>query len=236
MLINFDSKNVQYVNKSHYSDINSDALSPRDIFDQTIDLNNFTLHGQIGVFENAIPKEMCKYIINNVDNNGAWAKATTVGESMNQVSAANSPRQNDIAWITGRPYFGRLDGFINMALKKTINEYTMRMSGLNLAACGITQDEGYTVLRYSGGGYYHKHIDYSSQKGADGETQTIRVISSLVYLNDNYEGGEIDFPHQDFRLKPKAGTIIFFPSIFTHPHASLNISSGTKYSLVTWWK
>jgi predicted 2-oxoglutarate/Fe(II)-dependent dioxygenase YbiX len=57
-------------------------------------------------------------------------------------------------------------------------------------------------------------------------------VSAVVYLNDDYDGGEIEFPRHNLTLKPKAGDIILFPSNFVYEHASLNISSGTKYSVV----
>jgi hypothetical protein len=235
MLINFDSKNIAYGPRSNFALINSDIFEPRNMFDQTLNLNDFRLEGQIGIFEGAISPEMCKYIINTVDVNGRWEKAITVGEGQGTVARENSPRQNDIAWISGVPFFQDLDGYIHQAMKKTINMYLDKISGLSVGTAGITQDEGYSLLRYRESGYYHQHIDYSSISTKE-SAGTIRVVSSLIYLNDDYEGGEIFFERQGLKLKPKAGTIVFFPSIFTHPHASLEIKKGTKYSMVTWWK
>lgn len=33
--------------------------------------------------------------------------------------------------------------------------------------------------------------------------------SGLLYLNDDYEGGLLEFPQEDFSIKPKPGTFIF---------------------------
>jgi len=34
-------------------------------------------------------------------------------------------------------------------------------------------------------------------------------VSSLFYINEEYEGGELNFPDQDLLIKPKKGTFIF---------------------------
>lgn len=37
-------------------------------------------------------------------------------------------------------------------------------------------------------------------------------ISVVLYLNDNYDGGELEFPGHDAIIKPSAGSIVVFPS------------------------
>jgi hypothetical protein len=54
-----------------------------------------------------------------------------------------------------------------------------------------------------------------------------------MYLNDEYEGGELWFPYLDITFKPSYGDIVFFPSTYIYAHASKPVSSGTKYSAVT---
>lgn len=41
-------------------------------------------------------------------------------------------------------------------------------------------------------------------------------VACLMYLNDEYEGGEINFPEHDIMIKPKPGTIVFFPCHYVH--------------------
>lgn len=57
-----------------------------------------------------------------------------------------------------------------------------------------------------------------------------RGITSLLYLNDDYEGGEIEFPNQNLTLKPKAGMLVVFPSNRNFPHRVLPIISGKRHS------
>lgn len=59
-------------------------------------------------------------------------------------------------------------------------------------------------------------------------------ISFVYYLNDDYEGGEIEF--QDYigkPYKPEAGDLVIFPSAPTYLHRVLPITSGTKYACIS---
>jgi len=35
--------------------------------------------------------------------------------------------------------------------------------------------------------------------------------ASIIYLNDNYNGGEFYFVHKEFQIKPKPGSLLIFP-------------------------
>jgi predicted 2-oxoglutarate/Fe(II)-dependent dioxygenase YbiX len=54
-----------------------------------------------------------------------------------------------------------------------------------------------------------------------------------MYLNDDYEGGELWFPYLDLTFKAEAGDIVLFPSTYIFAHAAKPVISGTKYSAVT---
>jgi Rps23 Pro-64 3,4-dihydroxylase Tpa1-like proline 4-hydroxylase len=92
----------------------------------------------------------------------------------------------------------------------------------------IKTAEGYSLLRYKPGEKYNLHYD--------GGTETSRAISVLIYLNDDYVGGEIEFPNFDIKIKPKAGTLVLFPSNYAYSHIAHEVVSGTKYVIVTWLK
>jgi hypothetical protein len=59
--------------------------------------------------------------------------------------------------------------------------------------------------------------------------------SGLLYLNDDYEGGELYFPLQDFEYKPKAGTFIFFEGNQEVPHEVNLVKSGTRYNIISFY-
>lgn len=61
------------------------------------------------------------------------------------------------------------------------------------------------------------------------------LISGAIKLNEGYEGGLLNFPRQNTdNSSLNVGDGVFWPAQVTHPHESLGLKSGTKYSLVLW--
>jgi hypothetical protein len=88
----------------------------------------------------------------------------------------------------------------------------------------------FNIKKYSPGADMGPHID------SDDPTDIKHpVISGVMYLNDNYEGGEIHFPNQNVTIKPKAGSIIIFPSTDPYVHHPKKINSGNKYMVPLFW-
>lgn len=86
--------------------------------------------------------------------------------------------------------------------------------------------EGFNLLKYKGGQEYTAHYDGSTSSG--------RSISPILYLNDDYEGGELEFVNFNLKIKPKAGTLYLFPSNYPYRHIAHPVTNGTKYAIVTW--
>lgn len=234
-LINFDSKMVNFT-PSDSGLVKSDCMFQLSPYDRPINTHDCEQFGEaITFYHNALDKQMCDHIIRQCYITEQWRKAITTGEAAGTMDAANSPRQNDTCNITGNEKLKDIDMYIHRVLSTTLSDYLKRLGVEGPFDAGLTQDEGYAVLRYRSGGYYKRHIDYSSHSGPN-HNPIIRAVTSLIYLNDDYEGGEVYFNRQEVKIKPTAGGIIFFPSIYTHPHTSMDIKSGTKYCIVTWWK
>jgi hypothetical protein len=84
--------------------------------------------------------------------------------------------------------------------------------------------EAFNFVKYLPGKYFKIHGDHGPYYAC--------TVSAVVYLNDDYEGGEIEFTRQGLVVKPEAGDILLFPSNFVYEHASLEVFSGIKYSVV----
>lgn len=105
-------------------------------------------------------------------------------------------------------------------LKMCIDDYS-RYWGIN-----VNFYEIFNFVKYEGEGkHFRIHAD-------DGPAYKC-TVSAVIYLNDDYEGGEIYFPRLDkLEVKPGYGDIAIFPSNYMYEHASLPIKSGTKYCVV----
>jgi hypothetical protein len=55
------------------------------------------------------------------------------------------------------------------------------------------------------------------------------VLSAVLYLNNNYSGGEIEFAKQGITISSEPGSLILFPSVPPYYHRPLPVTSGTKY-------
>jgi PKHD-type hydroxylase len=89
---------------------------------------------------------------------------------------------------------------------------------------------------YSVGDYYDWHMDLIP--GGKNQPFT-RKLSLSVVLSDplEYEGGELEVNRYaddscEIALKPKQGTVVFFPSFIQH--RVTKVTKGSRYSLVIW--
>lgn len=89
-----------------------------------------------------------------------------------------------------------------------------------------SEEFGDGILKYVDSGHLPAHHDHGVSS---------RVLSTVIYLNDNYDGGEIEFQQSGVRIKPEAGSIIFFPSNFLYIHEVMPVSNGIRYAIPHWY-
>lgn len=89
-------------------------------------------------------------------------------------------------------------------------------------------------LRYDVDEHYDVHND--SESWVNGRLQRVveRDISVLLYLNDDYEGGQIEFTKLGLTLKPKSGMLLAFPSYLEFEHKVHPVTKGVRYTIVSW--
>ena len=110
----------------------------------------------------------------------------------------------------------------------------------------IKAAESMQITRYKKGGFYTLHHDgygdhlsaYKNPTNAfmDGH---VRKLSMSVMLNDNFDGGALEFASYSKEkcnitpIEAEAGSVIVFPSAMEHRVAP--ITKGVRYSLVAWF-
>jgi hypothetical protein len=82
------------------------------------------------------------------------------------------------------------------------------------------------LLRYGPKQKFHDHID-------DHPFFT-RRISLTFYLNEEYEGGDVEFPRFNLKFKAKKNQLLMFPSNFVYNHEVHPVTSGVRYVIVQW--
>lgn len=93
---------------------------------------------------------------------------------------------------------------------------------------GPRSREALRITKFTGPGeFFGSHSDDSFA--------TPRTASMVFYLNDDYEGGELEFIHFGVKIKPKAGQLFMFPSGYSYEHKVHPILSGTRTTMVSFF-
>jgi predicted 2-oxoglutarate/Fe(II)-dependent dioxygenase YbiX len=188
-----------------------------------------TICGCVEIFKNLWPNpeetiKMANESCSGHDASAYWERAGTIGRGVEQ-----RHRTNKILAITNHaknnnvPALQNIHNQFNLMLLATTIPYSIRH--------GLEENlwhEHYYMLRYDKNEEYKPHYDSSTAVG--------RVISAICYLNDDYEGGELEFVNFGVKIKPERGTLILFPSNFAYRHIAHPVNKGSKYALVTWIK
>jgi predicted 2-oxoglutarate/Fe(II)-dependent dioxygenase YbiX len=183
----------------------------------------------IHLYKNAITKEDCKNIINSLENEISlnipgiqWSGAQVNGD--NNVDEVRNcvdlkfKKENLGKHLPQNKTLEEIHTKVENALDKCLNHYE------SLWHLKMYYKEAFNFVKYLPGKYFKIHGDHGPYYAC--------TISAVVYLNDDYEGGEIEFVRQGLKIKPNAGDIVIFPSNFVYEHASCEVFSGIKYSVV----
>ena len=121
-----------------------------------------------------------------------------------------------------------------MAESPAIHALNVRLAWAS--GTSVEQGEPLQVLRYRPGQEYRPHID------AIAEVDNQRILTFLVYLNDDYVGGETEFVASGLKVKGKKGDGLLFQNADpttglpapTAKHAGLPVNFGEKYLASRW--
>jgi len=92
----------------------------------------------------------------------------------------------------------------------------------------------YSIIAYLDGDELPEHYDGDGSVPAPNRNPK-REISSILYLNEDFGGGEISFPNQGIKLKPKSGMLIIFPATKEFAHSVSKVDFGCRYTIPQFW-
>lgn len=120
--------------------------------------------------------------------------------------------------------------FIYTQLETAILEAAKYYEQATNTSVGVPQQ--LSISKYFEGASMGPHVDWDED-----HARLEPIVSAVMYLNDDYEGGELHFKEQLVTIKPEAGSIVIFPSVEPFYHQSKEIISGSKYmSPIFWYK
>jgi hypothetical protein len=189
------------------------------------------------VYSDVIPDSTKLYIDIEegiVSSKMEWSAASVKEGSETTVNTKTRDTQ-----AIGVPYFDEIQDILsvsNMSELFSINLSNMFFENFNpiekdyMSFYGIFSEwhDSYGILKYGQGQQFTNHID--------DHPSYHRRVSTVYYLNDNYTGGEINFPRFNITFKPKANQMIVFPSTYVYNHSVSPVTEGERYAVVSWLK
>ena len=84
------------------------------------------------------------------------------------------------------------------------------------------------------GAFASDHADNAELDGTLNAWQENKMVT-IIYLNDNYEGGELTFSEHGLSIAPKKGTMMAFDVGFGNIHGVNEILSGERWTMLLSW-
>jgi predicted 2-oxoglutarate/Fe(II)-dependent dioxygenase YbiX len=182
------------------------------------------LSNYIKVYDDIIPEDVCDRIISEYGETDEWL-ASKVGNDVLDRSVRNvesipisMPESLHRNWDTRY----NIDKLVWEAAGRSISAYNA-----DFPLCKIEEDCGYMLLKYEEGQFYKEHTDSYKQHP--------RAVTAIFGLNNDYSGGEFGFFQGSVKYSIKKGSVLMFPSNFMYPHEVLEVTQGTRFSIVTWF-
>jgi hypothetical protein len=96
------------------------------------------------------------------------------------------------------------------------------------------------ISYYKKGMYLGPHSDVSSDyiygiPEPANQLALKNVLGSIVYVTDDFIGGEHHFDYLDITYKPKKGDILMFPSNYMAAHRIFPVEQGDRYAYLGWY-
>jgi predicted 2-oxoglutarate/Fe(II)-dependent dioxygenase YbiX len=131
----------------------------------------------------------------------------------------------------------RLNSILHAAYKRLTKDYSEK-TGVVLKI-PVFPNDGCTVKSQITGQSHEVHTD-----GGDDDYGMNRILySSVICLNDDYEGGHTQFhltgtmdkPNIDIDIKLKAGQALIFNADLNY-HGVTEVTAGSRFSLIQFWR
>lgn len=167
--------------------------------------------------DNFINKDQCAYIVNSVSKIKIWESG---GNDFWDNRCLNISTISDL-----------LDPECSFIIINAIKNLQ------NVIKSHYKVDEIYPdliqVVRWFPGMSQPPHADDMTDTDITGFEH--RVFGSIIYLNDNYSGGETYYPKYNYSVTPKAGKLAIHPGDPDHLHGVTTIENNIRYTLASFW-
>ena len=184
--------------------------------------NALTRSDYIEVYHNKLSSKACDSIISFFNQNALW-NPSTFSNNKENTGKVSKVDMNEY-WITDKDQYYDV---LKKTFRSAVDEYIKVHTRITPTA--------YTAFRmnhYAEGGFMRNHVDniYRSH----GQQYGYPHLTSLLFLNDNYKGGDFMMLDDSYKPEIKKGSVIVFPSNFMYDHEVKKVTEGNRYTIMTW--
>ena len=175
--------------------------------------SNQQISDYIYYYPKVLDSNICNNLINYFDKNAKWTKSTFSTAYVNLWTSKVSMMEY---WIGYKDLYYQ---DLKKAFEGSVNDYISVHQKIKVQA--------YTDFRincYGQGGFMKEHIDNIHY--SHGQKQGYPHLTSLIFLNDDYDGGEFYLCGEP--LEKKVGSAVVFPSNFMYPHEVKKVTNGKR--------
>lgn len=178
----------------------------------------------IGVYPKAAPDDYCDRMI---ERHNLLLETASVKADDGSITNGGTSNRKDCSFYyerDARDLSEETNQILDRALKLYLNDHP-----------ALDMQEFYSNVvkvqrTFPKGGFHRWHCEKGSN---DNRT---RVLVWMIYLNDCVEGeGTTEFIEQGIKLQPSKGTVVFWPSDWTHTHRGNPVYSNDKYIATGWY-
>lgn len=166
----------------------------------------------IDVNDNFITAEHCQYIIRYAEEQTHFGRSKVDGMQLSSGRTSSSITLHD-----------REDPVLQVLYQRVANWLGVLQENIETLQC----------VRYSEGQQFKPHYDVNAHNRP--------LHTLLLYLNDDFDGGETFFPELNVKIKPAQGRVLHFLNcdeadqvLLQAIHAGLPVQRGVKYACNIW--
>jgi predicted 2-oxoglutarate/Fe(II)-dependent dioxygenase YbiX len=154
-----------------------------------------------------------------------------VGGGAVESKVVETMRKSSTIETSVEPFLHNLLLELNEAIKEKIEA---------VYSCDATGFYPPKLIEHKEGEYYRYHNDAQVLEQRDGMSCWVKTlnrdISAVLYINDEFEGGNLHFPLKETIITPKKGMLVTFPSGHEYRHCVLPVTQGVRLSIVNWYE
>jgi len=188
--------------------------------------NKNRLTKDIVVYENFIDSDTSAKLVKVLDKHAELGTISWMPISFYESYSSVLPQDNDEHVINEG-----LPSDIFTQIKKGIIDAVSSVHDLDPK---IISQIGYHTQKWEPGAYARIHSDNTDEHGNSGAFTRSRY-AAFLYLNDDFNGGLLQFPGQNLSIQPKVGMLAAFDGGFNNMHEVTLIESGVRYTIGSFW-